>query len=889
MPEKPTRLFRFPWRSRKEIARDVDAELAFHLEMRVGELVAAGIDLDEARRRAREEFGDLEYTRAYCRDLDERTERAVRTADRLSDWRQDLRHAWRTIRRNPAFAVVSLLTLALAIGANTAVFSVTRAVLLRPLPYGEPGALVAVYESARLGPSGRNPLSVPNLVDYRAAQHTLSGIAAYDSRSVTWRPPTGDPELLDAVSVTGNTFDLLKVRPLLGRGFTPGDDSTGTGPVLVLSYGFWQRSLGGDPGVVGRILTLNDLPYTVVGVMPRDFTLGNEAAMWTPLDLTRELARAEITRKQYHLQVIARLKPGISLLTAQADLQEISQRLSTQYPEANAERVARLVPLHAAIVGDLRSALLLLQGASALLLLIACVNLANVTLSRTIGRRREMALRAALGAGRGRLVRQLLTESVLLALVGGVLGIAVAAVATRMLLALQPAALPALFEVRPDGTVLLFGLLVSLATGIGFGLLPAFDAARADLNGSLREGGSGASGGPRAERVRRALSAVQVGIAAVLLIAAGLLIRSFAELTRVRLGFDADHVLTAEVRVSGERYDDPALVNRFYDRVLNQIRQSPGVVAAGATMKLPAGGWVSSTLVAEGEPVDPTRLPAVGFFLVRGDYFQALHIPLLAGRTFDQRDTPDAPTAVLINEAAARAFFPEGDPVGRRIRLGPDPSAPWCVIVGVVGDIREQGLDVPPAPAVYPSHVQNTWWRSLTLVVRTPGDPRAAEPLLRQAVRDADPTLALRGVRTLDEVVGTNLDARRFGLGLISCFAGVALVLAAVGIYGVLAFSVTSRSREFGVRLALGATRRSVLILVLRQGLAWSLLGVSAGIATAGAGGRLLEGMLYGVSPADWPTFLAVTIGLLAVVAVACLVPAARATRVDPIASLRAE
>lgn len=306
-------------------------------------------------------------------------------------------------------------------------------------------------------------------------------------------------------------------------------------------------------------------------------------------------------------------------------------------------------------------------------------------------------------------------------------------------------------------------------------------------------------------------------------------------------------------------------------------------------MKLPAGGWVSSTLVAEGEPVDPTRLPAVGFFLVRGDYFQALHIPLLAGRTFDQRDTPDAPTAVLINEAAARAFFPEGDPVGRRIRLGPDPSAPWCVIVGVVGDIREQGLDVPPAPAVYPSHVQNTWWRSLTLVVRTPGDPRAAEPLLRQAVRDADPTLALRGVRTLDEVVGTNLDARRFGLGLISCFAGVALVLAAVGIYGVLAFSVTSRSREFGVRLALGATRRSVLMLVLGQGLAWSLLGVSAGIATAGAGGRLLEGMLYGVSPADWPTFLAVTIGLLAVVAVACLVPAARATRVDPIASLRAE
>jgi putative ABC transport system permease protein len=885
----PFRLFRFPWRSRSQIAQEVDEELAFHLEMRIAELTAAGVAPEEARRRAGTEFGDLEYTRAYCKALDQRTERGLRVRDRLADWRQDLRQAWRTIRRRPAFAAVSLLTLMLAIGANTAVFSVTRAVLLQPLPYGDPGSLVAVYESARLGPSQRNPLSVPNLVDYRAAQHTLTGLAAWNGRSVTWLPRAGEPELLDVLSVTRNTFDLLRVRPQLGRTFIAGDDAPGAAPIAVLSWEFWQRSLGGDPAIVGRTLTLNDLPYTVVGVMPRGFTLAGEAAMWTPLNLSRDLAHPEITRKQWYLGVIGRLRPGVSLATAEADLQAISRRLSAEYPEANAERTARVIPLHAAMVGDLQSSLLLLQAASALLLLIACVNLANVTLARTVGRRRELALRAALGAGRGRLVRQLLTESVLLALTGGALGIGMAALGTRALLSLQPGILPAAFDVHPDGGVLLFGLLLSLATGIGFGVLPAFDAARADVHGALAEGGRGNSGGRRGERVRRALVAAQVGIAVVLLVAAGLLVRSFAELSRVNTGFDPAHVLTAEVRVSGERYDDPALVNKFYDRVLQEIRESPGVDAAGATMKLPAGGWISSTLAAEGEPSDPARLPEVGFLLVRGDYFQALRVPLLAGRFFDERDSPQSATAVLINQAAARAYFPQGVPVGRRIRLGPDPTAAWSIVVGVVGDIREQGLDLAPAPVVYPNHVQNTWWRSLNIVIRTRGDPWAAVPLLRRAVRDADPTLALRNVRPMDEVLGGSLAARRFALGLVACFAGVALVLAAVGIYGVLAFSVTSRTREFGVRIALGATRKSVLLLVVGQGLAWSLLGLAMGVSAAMAGGRLLRGLLYGVTPADRTTFAVVTAALLLVMLVACLIPAARATRVDPIESMRAD
>ena len=691
------------------------------------------------------------------------------------------------------------------------------------------------------------------------------------------------------MSVSPNMFDLLQVHPALGRGFIAGDDARGVEPRVILADQLWRRAFAGDSTMIGRTITLNDLAYTVVGVMPPEFTLGGNEVMWTPLYLESDLAHAEVTRKQHYLRVIARLRPGVGLAAAESDLRSISARLDAEYPEANAGRVAALVPLHQAMVGDLRVVLLLLQAASALVLLLACVNLANVTLARTISRRREMALRAALGAGSRRLVRQLLTESVLLAVLGGTLGTVLAVLATRLLLSLHPGTVPALFDVRPDAAVLIFAVLLSVGTGLGFGLLPALQAARADLRGSLQDGGRGSSGGPGGERVRRGLVVAQVGIAVVLLIAAGLLMRSFAELIRVPLGFDPDHVLTAEVRVSGERYDDPGLVNRFYDRVLDEIRGAPGIVGAGATAKLPLSGWVSSTLVAEGEPVDPTRLPEAGYFPVRGDYFETMRIPLLAGRTFDLRDSPDGTRVVVINQAAVHQFFPRGDAVGRRIRLGPDPTAPWSLVVGVVGDLREQGLDVPPAPAVYPDHVQQTWWRSLTIVVRTRGDPLTAEPLVRQAVRDADPTLALRNVSTFEAVLGSTLAARRFSLGLVSCFAGVALLLAAVGLYGVLAFSVTSRTREFGLRLALGATRRSVLLLVLRQGMTASILGVLAGIAGAVVGGRLLQRMLYGVGPADWRTFVAAVAGLLAVAVLACVIPAARATRVDPTASLRAE
>jgi predicted permease len=500
-----------------------------------------------------------------------------------------------------------------------------------------------------------------------------------------------------------------------------------------------------------------------------------------------------------------------------------------------------------------------------------------------------MSVRAALGGGRGRLVRQLLTESVVLAVAGGAIGVVLAVAGVRLLLALNPDTLPAMFAVGIDARVLLFCVALSIGTGVLFGLVPAIDAARADLGGSLRDGGRGASGGRHGERVRRTLVIAQIGLAVTLLVGAGLLIESFGALTRVRLGFEPEGVLTAQLNIGGERYASAEAVNRFYDRVLGETARATGVVAVGAAIAAPTLGRATSTIGVEGEPFDAASPPEVGYIIIRGDYFDAMGIPLLAGRAFDATDTPDGPKTVILNEAAARRFFPAGEAVGRRIHLGPDQSGPWITIVGIAGDIRDEALDIEAKPSAYVNHRQETWFRSLSVVVRTSGEPMTAAPALRRAVRDADPTLAVRAVRTLDDVLGSSLAPRRFALGLASCFAVVALLLAAIGIYGVLAYTVTQRTREFGVRLALGATPRGILTGVVRQGLVWSLPGLALGLAGALAGVRLIAGMLYGITPLDPRTWLFVTAGMLLVVCVACLVPAARATRVDPLASMRAE
>jgi len=887
---KPTRTFRFPWRSRADISRDVDAELGFHLDMRVRELMAQGRDAHSARRMAREEFGDLEGTRAYCRAADARLDRAVRAGDRLTEWRQDARYAWRTMRRTPTFAAVSLLTLALAIGANTAIFSVVRAVLLRPLPYADPGRLIMVMESWPGNPGNYTQMSPPNYVDYRAQQRTLTDLGAYTTAigPVVWQPDHADPTTLTGIAANAHLFRVLGVRPQLGSTFDPTADTAGDSSSVVISWRFWQRALGADPHVVGRHLVLDGRSMDIIGVMPRTFVLDHDEDVWLPLDLRDDLARAETTRKQHWIAAIGRLRPGVTVQAARADLRLVAQRLAAQYPDADGARTAIVTPLHQQAAGDLRTPLVLLQAAAAMVLLIACANLMNLTLSRTIGRRQELALRAALGAGRGRLVRQLLTESVLLALAGGALGVALAVAATRALLAVDPAALPPLFPVGVDAQVLAFSLVVSMAAGVLFGVLPAVHAMRTGVHDLLKEGGRGSSAHRSGATLRRVLVATQVALAVMLLVGAGLLIRSFTELTRVRLGFDPDHVVTAQLRVTGTRYDSIPLINGFYDAVLGEVAHEPGVIAAGAATLLPMQGTVNTSLRVEGQPVDESHLPDMTYVAIRGQYLGAMRIPLVAGRRFDATDTPDGPKHVLINETAARRYFRNGEAVGKRIRIGPNPNGEWMTVVGVVGDVRNASLDLPPTPTLFVNHAQETWQHTLSVVMRTT-DSRAAIGALRHAVKDVDPTMPLRNIQSMDDVVGSSLDARRFALGLAASFAGLALILAALGIYGVLAYEVSTRTREFGVRLALGASPRSVLALVARRGLAWSLVGLALGIGGAVAGARLLAGTLYGVGPLDAATYVLVAAGSLAVVTAACIVPARRATRVDPLASMRSE
>jgi putative ABC transport system permease protein len=889
MPQQRSRFFQFPWRSRAQIARDVDTELAFHLEMRVGELVAQGLSVDDARARAREEFGDLEFTRNYCRNVDNDTDRSLRTADRLGELRQDAAYAFRTLRRSPGFAIVSIVTLALAIGANTAIFSVAQTVLLKPLPYAAPGSLVAFVETHPKNPTQRLGLSAPNLADYRAQQHTLTGIAALYTRIATWRSGNSDPQIATVTSVTSNMFEVLGVPAWRGRTFAADDGSDANNTKVVLSYQFWQTALGGDANIVGHTLTIYNRPYDVIGIMPRGFSMAYSEAFWVPFDLADDLSRAAVTRKQHVYNCFARLKPGVSLEAAQADLGAISARLDAAYPEINSDLRATLAPLRDALGRGVRDSVLLLLGAALLILLIACANLANMTLSRSMGRRTEMAVRAALGAGRGRLARQLLTESMMLSIVGGACGVLLAIVATRALLALNPHVLPAVFEIGIDGRILLFSVAVSVGTGILFGFAPAISAARADLQGALKDRGRGGTGSRASERLRHVLVVAQVSLAVMLLVGAGLLVRSFREVSTVHLGYDPSNVMTAQLRVDGARYDSSSNVNQFYDDVLGAIARTPGVVAVGASMAAPAQGIQFSTMFPEGAPPPVGTPPDIGYNMVRGDYFKVLKTPMIAGRTFNATDLPKGPKVAIINESAAHNYFPNGNAVGSRVRIGPNPVADWVTIVGVVGDMRDAANWAAPVPSIYDNASQETWWRSLSVVVRTSGDPMTVIPAIRAAVKSADPTLALRDVETLDEVIGVSLSARRFALGLAACFAVLALILAAVGIYGVLAYSVNARTREFGVRLALGATAGDVMMLVLRQGLRWSIAGLAIGIGGALAFGRLLASSLYGVSTTDSATFISVALGLLVVVLIACIVPAGRATRVDPINSLRAE
>jgi predicted permease len=816
--------------------------------------------------------------------------------------RQDLRFAARTLLRRPLFTALAVLTLALGIGANTAIFSVVNSVLLAPLPFRAPDRLVVVWSSnpefaKAIGLPDKLPTSTGPFYDWRAQSRTLDHLSmvASDRATLTGR---GEPEILSLVNVTGDLFELLGTQPLLGRTIQPADEAAGA-RVTVLSHRLWMRRFGGDPSIVGQTLTLADKPVTVVGVMPPSFAFPRGAEMpsgfgfaaepdlWFPMLFTPEQRQA---RGDHDSVALARLKPGIGRAAANAEMVALAARLAKQYPDTDQGWTARVEPLPEQLTGTVRPALLILSGAVALVLLIACVNVANLLLAQAAARQKEVAVRTALGASRGRMVRQLLTESLLLALAGGAFGSLLAFWSLRALGALIPAGVRT-GSLGLDGRVLAFTSVLALAAGALAGLAPALQMTRSDLASTLRDGTRAGSVTSRGRRTLRALVVVETALAVLLAVGAGLLMRSFTRLTAVDPGFRPRGVLTAQVTLNGPRYPSPRIA-AFYAAALERIRAVPGVEVAGAVSNLPMSGTESiSDFIAEGRPrPEPGRNPSADRRAATPGYFEALGIPLRRGRLFRDGDAAEAPRVAVIDETLARTYWPGADPIGKRFHRGSaDTKKPnWITVVGVVGNVRNSGLHVEPRPQVYLPETQDTF-SVMSLAVRTKGDPRRLAAAVRAAVHAVDPDQAVSDVMTMEEMVDRALAGRRFNLVLLSLFAGLALVLSVVGIYGVMSYSVAQRTRELGLRMALGARRRAVLALVVREAGALTLGGLVAGLVLSLAATRVMASLLFGVGATDPVTLAAVSIGLALVSLVAAYVPGQRATRVDPMVALRAD
>jgi predicted permease len=861
--------------------------LGFYFDMRARELAEQGMSETEARREAVREFGDVEYTKRYCLAEDAMGSREERRTDVLAELRQDVTHSWRTFRRSPGFAVVALVTLALGIGANTAIFSVVNGLLLRDLPFGEPDRLVRLWGAHKDSGVDRSQLSAGDFIDLRTRQRSFTTLGAFAWGGGTYIG-TGDPVRLAGARVDANVFTVLGVRPYLGRTFAVGDDSAGVNPTIVLGFNAWRRVFGGDSAIIGKSVDISGLSRTVIGVLPPTFFFPTmaEAEIFTPLDLTPLLRDVNRIRKFHNLGALGRLRPGTTLAQARSELSGIMRQLEQDFPQSNSNMSVATVDLRDAVVGDARPALLVLLGASLLVLLIACANVAGMLLSRAVSRRQELAVRAALGAGRARLVRQMVTESLVLALCGGAVGLALALGATRALVASAADRLPAASQVTVDVTVLLTALVVTVASGVLFGLVPALAASRG-IQLALKDAGRGASGGVSRHRMRTVLVTGQLALAVMLLVGAGLLVRSLRHLQSRDLGYSIESTLTFEVVLVGDRYDDPGAQDRFFDALYTRLAALPGVAAVGGSGNIPMRGGAMASLAIDGRPEPAGKLPEVGYQPVSDDLFRAMGVPLKRGRVFGPQDDTDAPRVVLLSESLVRAFWPDGDPIGARIRLGPNPNDPWMTVVGVVGDVR-MGVADDSRPTAYVSARQDHWG-GMTIVMRTTTDPMSLLPAVRREVRAIDPTIPVAEAHSMKQVQSMGLADRRLPMQLMAAFALLALVLAAVGVYGVMAYSVAARTREIGVRVALGAQPRSVFAMVVRQGMGAAAAGLSLGVLGAAALGRVLTTLLYGVKPTDVFTFVGVAGVLLAVVLVACLVPARRAVRVDPLEALRSE
>jgi len=800
----------------------------------------------------------------------------------------DVRFAARTLLKRPAFTGAAVLCLALGIGANTAIFSVVNAVLLKPLPYREPARLVGVWERNAERGRERNSVSPANYLDWKAQNTVFEEMAAF----VDWRANltgSGEPEEVPVLVVTASFFPMLGARPMLGRVFTASEDAPGAPDAVVLSHALWQRRFGGAADIIGKSVTVNGRPHTVVGIMPATFAIAGEheqPQLWLTLGLNPARNYREAAGR--YLRSIARLKPGVTAEQAGAQLRAIARRLEEAYPEFNAGWSTDVVRLDEQVVGDVRRPLLVLFGVVGFVLLIACANVANLQLAQATARQREIAVRAALGAGRGQIARQLLTESALLAVAGAALGILLALWATQLIGVSASVLLPRAGEVALDGRALAFTGALALITGLAFGLVPALFASRADLQDILKSGGR--SGTPGGGRARSALVVAQVALSLVLLVGAGLMLKSFARLQGVDPGFDPDHVLTARIGLSGEKYRTDAQTNAFFQELLRRVSATPGVQSAGAVSWLPFGGLGSATryLVAGRPAPQPGQEPGADVRVVDPGYFRTMKIPLLRGSSISDRDTRDSRTVVVISQSLARTQFPNVDPIGQRIIMewGDTLNAE---IIGVVGDVRGKGLDSLPRETLYWALPQFPGQGFMSIVMRTRGDPLRLAGALRAAVRAIDPDQPVSEVRTMDSYLGDSVARRRFNATLLAGFAAVALVLAAVGLYGVMSYAVVQHTRELGIRMALGASTRAVLHGVLRQALVLAAIGVVVGVTGALTLTRVLSGLLYEVSATDPAVFAAIALLLTGVALLASYVPARRATQVDPMVALRSE
>ena len=880
------KLFKLPWRSTRQIRNDIDDELSFHIDERVDALVASGLSRDAARNQALRELGDVDDARRYIGAVDHDIEAAQRRSDVMSDFVHDVGYAARKLRASPAFTLAAVVTLALGIGATTAIFSVVNSVLLRPLPFPQSDRLMRL----KFTQQGHGDAGTPmDLVDYRTQAKNFTGFAASEATTGNLSRESGDAERLAAVRVSANFFELLRVKPLVGRFFRVDEDKLGVPLTAILSEALWRRDFSADTSIIGKTVRINAVPRTVIGVAPGGEYYPANIDIWMPKQFdAQELSDG--TRGARWLAYLARIKDNVDLEIARAEVRNISVAMEKRFPDEFRERRVEAIPLHDYMVGDMRKPLLIILAAVVFVLLIAVANVANLLLVRAQARESEMAIRTALGAARGRLARQLLTESVLLSLIGGAVGIALAKLGMTKLLSMAPASLQSIQKSSIDGTTLAITALVTIVTGLIFGVLPALQAGNAELSASLRAGGRGTNARQSANRAKRTIVVAELALAVVLLSSAGLLLRSFGRLMSIDPGFQPDGVLTMKFVLPYANYDSTRVRN-VVRSVESRARALPGVASVAIATHIPLDdtGEDYSFSVRGRTYARRSDQPSAAVTQVDADYFSTMGIPLKAGRGFAAAEDERSPKVYLVNETFAKRFFPNGDVLGQAIRLGwgRDDKESSNPIVGVVGDVRAEGIDQEPTPMIYALISQYTA-NGLTIAVRSASPASVATPL-RTLMREIDRDVPIYSVMTMDERVGSSIGRQRFYASLIAIFAVVAVAMAGVGLYGVIAYAVSQRTHELGVRVALGATTDHISRMVITEGLTLSAMGVVIGTASALLMGRIVSSLLYGVSARDPLTLIGVAVTLAVIATLASWLPARRAARGDPLIAIRGD